>query len=156
MKVKIIAVGKIQRMYGDIQSEFEKRLSRYARCEIIEVGDEQAPENLSELQRKAVQLTEWEKIEKKLDAKDFLIVLDGTGKMLSSTELADEMEVWQTKGNMVFALGGSLGFHENALKRANYVLSLSKMTFTHSMARTVLLEQIYRGFKIIAKEPYHK
>ena len=156
MNVKIIAVGKIQKMYAEIEGEFKKRMSRYAKLEIIEVNDEQAPEKLSPLQKQAVQLAEWEKINKKLNDDDFLVVLDGTGKALSSEELAQNIENWQTNKNLVFALGGSLGFHENALKRANYVLSLSKMTFTHSMARVILLEQIYRGYKIINKEPYHK
>ena len=156
MTVKIIAVGKIQKMYQPIQDEFEKRMSRYAKISIIEVNDEQAPERLSDAQKTAVQLAEWEKIEKKLSDDDFLVVLDGTGKSLSSVELADSIGMWQQNKNLVFALGGSLGFHENALKRANYVLSLSKMTFTHSMARVILLEQIYRGYKILNKEPYHK
>lgn len=156
MNVKIIAVGKIQKMYAEIEGEFKKRMSRYAKLEIIEVNDEQAPEKLSPLQKQAVQLAEWEKINKKLNDDDFLVVLDGTGKALSSEELAQNIENWQTNKNLVFALGGSLGFHENALKRANYVLSLSKMTFTHSMARVILLEQIYRCYKIINKEPYHK
>ncbi len=156
MNVKIIAVGKIQKMYAEIEGEFKKRMSRYAKLEIIEVNDEQAPEKLSPLQKQTVQLAEWEKINKKLNDDDFLVVLDGTGKALSSEELAQNIENWQTNKNLVFALGGSLGFHENALKRANYVLSLSKMTFTHSMARVILLEQIYRGYKIINKEPYHK
>lgn len=156
MTVKIIAVGKIQKMYGEIEKEFEKRMSRYAKFQIIEVNDEQAPEKLSEAQKQAVQLTEWEKINKKLNDDDFLVVLDGTGKSLSSEELAKNIESWQENKNIVFAIGGSLGFHKNALKRANYVLSLSKMTFTHSMARVILLEQIYRGYKIINKEPYHK
>ncbi len=156
MTVKIIAVGKIQKMYAEIEKEFEKRMSRYAKLQIIEVNDEQAPEKLSKAQKQSVQLTEWEKINKKLNDDDFLIVLDGTGKALTSEELAKNIELWQENKNIVFALGGSLGFHENALKRANYVLSLSKMTFTHSMARVILLEQIYRGYKIINKEPYHK
>ncbi|MBR2860932.1 MAG: 23S rRNA (pseudouridine(1915)-N(3))-methyltransferase RlmH [Clostridia bacterium] len=156
MTVKIIAVGKIQKMYQEIQSEFVKRLSRYCKCEVIEVSDEQAPEKLSDAQRVAVQLAEWEKIKKKLADSDFLVALDSTGKSLSSVELSSQLEAWQNEKNLVFALGGSLGFHPDALKRANYTLSLSKMTFTHSMARVILLEQIYRGFKINANEPYHK
>lgn len=156
MNVKIIAVGKIQKMYLEIQNEFEKRLSRYCKLSIIEVGDEQAPEKLSEAQKTDVQLTEWEKIKKKLNDTDFFIALDGSGKKLSSVALADNLGQWQEKGNIVFALGGSLGFHPDALKRADYVLSLSDMTFTHSMARIILLEQIYRGYRILNNEPYHK
>ena len=156
MGIKVIAVGKIQKMYLEIQKEFEKRMGRYARLEIIEVNDEQAPERLSDAQKSGVQLAEWEKINKKLNENDLLVVLDGTGKKLSSEQLAEKITLWQTNKNIVFALGGSLGFHENALKRADFVLSLSDMTFTHSMARVILLEQIYRCFKIINGEPYHK
>jgi len=156
MTVKIIAVGKLQKMYAQIQDEFQKRMQHYSKLSIIEVNDEQAPEKLTDAQKKAVQLTEWKKIEKKLNENDFLIVLDSTGAQLTSENLARNIEKWQENKNIVFALGGSLGFHENALKRANYVLSLSDMTFTHSMARIILLEQIYRGYKILNKEPYHK
>ena len=154
--IKVIAVGKIQKMYAPIQDEFVKRMQRYARLEVIEVNDEQAPERLSEAQKLAVQLCEWEKIEKKLNDTDFFIALDSSGKKLTSEGLAASLEKWQSEKNIVFALGGSLGFHPDALKRANYTLSLSDMTFTHSMARAILLEQIYRGYKIINKEPYHK
>ncbi len=155
MNVRIIAVGKLQRIYADIQDEFEKRLSRYCKFSIIEVPDEQAPEKLSEAQKSDIKLTEWEKIKKRLNDNDFLVILDGTGKQLTSVALAQKMDSWQGK-NLVFALGGSLGFHENALKRADFVLSLSDMTFTHSMARVILAEQIYRSFKILSGEPYHK
>ncbi len=156
MAVKIIAVGKIQKMYLEIQKEFEKRMQRYAKLQIIEVNDEQAPERLTDAQKKAVQLAEWEKIQKKLNDTDFIVALDSLGKHISSEGLAKNIENWQENKNVVFILGGSLGFHENALKRADYILSLSDMTFTHSMARVILLEQIYRGYKIINKEPYHK
>ena len=154
MTVKIIAVGKLQKMYLEIQKEFEKRMSRYCKLQIIEVNDEPAPEKLSEAQKQAVQLAEWEKINKKLSENDFFIALDGTGKALSSEGLAKEIK--GINKNIVFALGGSLGFHENALKRADTVLSLSNMTFTHSMARVILLEQVYRSFKIMRHEAYHK
>lgn len=156
MTLKIIAVGKLQKMYHEIQKEFEKRMQRYAKLHIIEVNDEQAPERLTDAQKKAVQFAEWKKIEKKLDSNDFVIALDSTGKHISSQALALNIEAWQENKNIVFILGGSLGFHEDALKRADYILSLSDMTFTHSMARVILLEQIYRGYKIINKEPYHK
>ncbi len=156
MALKIIAVGKLQKMYLEIQNEFKKRLQRYVKFSLIEVNDEQAPEKLTDAQKKAVQLAEWEKIQKKLNDNDFVVALDSTGVKLTSEKLALNIEKWQENKNIVFILGGSLGFHENALKRANYVLSLSDMTFTHSMARVILLEQIYRGYKIINKEPYHK
>lgn len=156
MSIKIIAVGKIQKMYLEIQREFEKRLSRYCKLEIIEVQDEQAPEKLSEAQKRGVQTTEWDKILKKIDGNDFVVALDSTGKKLTSVEFSAKLEQWQENKNTVFILGGSLGFPPEALERADYVLSLSEMTYTHSMARIVLIEQIYRGYKIINKEPYHK
>ena len=151
MSVKIIAVGKIQKMYSEIQTEFEKRLSRYCKFEVIEVQDEQAPEKLSEAQKRGVQLAEWEKILKKISDNDFIVALDSTGKKLSSVAFAEKIEQWQMNKNTVFILGGSLGFPPEALKRANYVLSLSDMTYTHSMESCVLIEQIYRGYKIINK-----
>ncbi len=156
MNVKIIAVGKIQKMYAPVQEEFLKRLSRYCNCTVTEVSDEQAPEKLSPAQKTAVQLCEWEKIKKKLNDNDFFIALDSSGKSFSSEGLAQKLLSWQENKTVVFALGGSLGFHPDALKRADFLLSLSDMTFTHSMARVILLEQIYRGFKINNKEPYHK
>ena len=98
-----------------------------------------------------------EKIAYEEERKEALIELEKKAESDETIEnLARNIEKWQENKNIVFALGGSLGFHENALKRANYVLSLSDMTFTHSMARIILLEQIYRGYKILNKEPYHK
>lgn len=154
--IKIIAVGKLQRMYQPIQAEFFKRLTRYVKLEEIEVADEQAPEKLSPAQRSGVMLAEWEKMQKKLAPGDFVVALDGTGKKCSSIELASLLEKWQENKTTVFLLGGSLGLHREALARADYTLSFSDMTFTHSMARMILLEQLYRGFKINSGEPYHK
>lgn len=156
MEIRIIAVGKLQKMYLEAENEFLKRLTRYAKCTLIEVADSQAPEKLSPAQKAAVQKEEWERIEKKLSANDFFIALDSSGKQLSSENFAAKLKEWQGVKNPVFALGGSLGFCEEALKRADMRLSLSEMTFTHSMARVILLEQIYRGFKIMNGEPYHK
>ncbi len=154
--IKIIAVGKLQKMYLPVQEEFLKRLSRYAKTELIEVADEQAPEKLSDAQKHEVMYAEWERISKKLCENDFVIALDSTGETMTSMQLASSIEKWQENKNIVFIIGGSLGFAPEALKRANAVLSLSKLTFTHSMARQILLEAIYRSYKIIKNEPYHK
>lgn len=156
MEVKIIAVGKLQKMYLDAENEFLKRLTRYAKCSVIEVNDSEAPEKLSPAQKEAVQAEEWHRIEKKIAPNDFFIALDFSGKQFTSEEFAEQLRQWHGIKNPVFALGGSLGFHKDALKRADMRISLSKMTFTHSMARVILLEQIYRGFRIINGEPYHK
>ncbi len=154
--IKVIAVGKLQRMYQLIQEEFVKRLSRYARAEILEVADEPAPEKLSAAQKDGVMLAEWEKIRKKIGTGDFVVVLDASGKKCSSEELAVSLGKWQENRCITFVLGGSLGLYHEALNSADEVLSLSDMTFTHSMARTILLEQLYRGFKINTSDPYHK
>lgn len=155
MAIKILAVGKIQPMYRGIQEEFQKRLLRYCKFEIFEVPDEQAPEKLSEAQREAVMLAEWEKLNKKIKDTDFVVALDSHGKKFSSVEFSKF--IGEIEGRTaVFILGGSLGLHPLALKRANALVSLSDRTFTHSMARTIIIEQIYRSFKIIKNEPYHK
>ena len=143
MNIQIIAVGKLQKMYRPIQEEFYKRLTRYAKIKEIEVPDEQAPEKLSAAQKKLVP-----------DA--FLVALDASGQKCSSPELAALLKKWQERKNIAFILGGSLGLSKEALARADHVLSFSDMTFTHSMARVILLEQLYRAFKINSGEPYHK
>ena len=156
MNIQIIAVGKLQKMYRPIQEEFYKRLTRYAKIKEIEVPDEQAPEKLSAAQRADVMLAEWEKTQKKLVPDAFLVALDASGQKCSSPKLAALLKKWQERKNIAFILGGSLGLSKEALARADHVLSFSDMTFTHSMARVILLEQLYRAFKINSGEPYHK
>ena len=155
VSIKILAVGKIQTMYKPIIEEFEKRLSRYCKLEIIEVADEQAPEKLSEAQKTQVMLAEWERLNKKIKETDFVVALDSRGKKYSSEGFAEFIDKNSEK-QIVFILGGSLGLCDEALARANAKCSLSDMTFTHSMARVILAEQIYRAFRIIKNEPYHK
>lgn len=155
VSIKILAVGKIQSMYKPMIDEFEKRLSRYAKLELVEVADEQAPEKLSEAQKRQVMLAEWERLDKKIKETDFVVALDSRGKKYSSEGFAEFIDKNSEK-QIVFILGGSLGFCEEALMRANAKCSLSDMTFTHSMARVILAEQIYRAFRIIKNEPYHK
>lgn len=142
-------------MYKEIQDEFYKRLGRYCKIEITEVADSQAPEKLSEAQKQEVMRAEWERLNKKIKDTDFVVALDSRGKKYSSVDfskfMCDNMEK-----SVVFILGGSLGLCDDAIKRADSLVSLSDMTFTHSMARVILAEQVYRGFRIINNEPYHK
>jgi len=158
MNIKLVTVGKLQPIFLQAQEEFRKRLSRFCKLEIIEVPDRQAPEHLSEADKVSVMLNESELLLKKIENNEFIIALDSTGIALSSIELSEKLQSLQNAGNsnITFIIGGSLGLHPMVLKRASYILSLSRMTFTHSLARIVLIEQLYRSFKINSNQPYHK
>lgn len=159
MNIKIIAVGKIKEKYLQLGlEEYLKRLSAYARVEIIEVSDEKAPENLSAAEEKIITAKEAEKIKRHIKEGTFLIPLAIEGKEIGSEELSRFMEdlAVQGKSDLTFVIGGSLGLNEEILKRGNQLLSFSKLTFPHQMMRLILLEQIYRSFKISKGEPYHK
>ena len=135
-----------------------KRLSRYCKPEIIQVADEKTPENAALAVEKQVKDTEGERILRHVAEDAFVVALEIRGEMLSSEELADFIERKQVSGtsHIQFVIGGSLGLSEAVLRRADYRLSFSRMTFPHQLMRVVLLEQIYRSFRIIAGEPYHK
>ncbi|NLV88902.1 MAG: 23S rRNA (pseudouridine(1915)-N(3))-methyltransferase RlmH [Tissierellia bacterium] len=159
MNISIIAVGKIKEKY--IQEgikEFRKRLSRYCSLDIIEVDDERAPENLSQKEMEMVKAKEGDKILAKIPQNSFIISLEIKGKQISSEELSKKMEDLMIDGinHITFIIGGSLGLSDEVINRSNYKLSFSKMTFPHQLMRLILLEQIYRGFKIMKNEPYHK
>ncbi len=159
MNISIIAVGKIKEKY--IQEgirEFSKRLSRYCSLNIIEVDDERAPENLSQKEMEIVKSKEGDKILAKIPQNSFIISLEIKGKQISSEELSKKMEDLMIDGinHITFIIGGSLGLSDEVINRSNYKLSFSKMTFPHQLMRLILLEQIYRGFKIMKNEPYHK
>ncbi|NLK42965.1 MAG: 23S rRNA (pseudouridine(1915)-N(3))-methyltransferase RlmH [Tissierellia bacterium] len=159
MNISIIAVGKIKEKY--IQEgikEFSKRLSRYCSLEIIEVDDEKAPENLSKKEMDIVKSKEGDKILAKIPQNSFIISLEIKGKELSSEELSKKMEDLMIDGinHISFIIGGSLGLSDEVISRSNFKLSFSKMTFPHQLMRLILLEQIYRGFRIMKNEPYHK
>ena len=156
MKTRVIAVGRLQSMYEPAQNEFLKRLGRYGGTLLTETPDEPVPQTLSEAQKQAAINREWEKQKKLIGAHDVVILLDASGEKLTSEKLAERLDGWQQRGTVVFCLGGSLGFPAAALKEAYAVISLSDMTFTHSLARVILLEQLYRAFKILNHEPYHK
>ena len=159
MKITLITVGKIKEKYfTDAIAEYVKRLSRYCKLEIIEVADEKTPDGASEALENQIKEKEGERILSKVPDSAYVIALAIEGKQLSSEELADKMEKWNVGGisHLVFIIGGSLGMTPKVLNRADYKLSFSKMTFPHQLMRVVLLEQIYRSFRIRNNEPYHK
>ena len=159
MKITLITVGKIKEKYfTDAIAEYMKRLSRYCKPEIVQVADEKTPENAALAVEKQVKDTEGERILRHVAEDAFVVALEIRGEMLSSEELADFIERKQVSGtsHIQFVIGGSLGLSEAVLRRADYRLSFSRMTFPHQLMRVVLLEQIYRSFRIIAGEPYQK
>lgn len=159
MKISIICVGKIkEKFYRDAIDEYAKRLSKYCKFEIIEVADEKTPDKASAVEEEQIKEKEAARILAKIKSDAYVCTLEIAGKQLSSTELATWMEKTTVGGNshIAFVIGGSLGLHSSVLQRSDYALSFSKMTFPHQLMRVVLSEQIYRAFRIINNEPYHK
>lgn len=159
MQITIISVGKLKEKYlVEGISEYLKRLSSYARMEIIEIADEKAPENLSFAEEQQVKKKEGERILAKISSDTYVIALAIEGKQRTSEDLATMMNSLGTygKSRITFVIGGSLGLSEDVMKRANDKLSFSKMTFPHQLMKLILVEQIYRSFRIIKGEPYHK
>lgn len=159
MKITIVAVGKVkEKFYRDAIAEFEKRLSKYCKLEIVEVADEKTPDNASASQELQIKAKEGDRILSSIKDDMHVIALAIEGKPLSSTELADKIDKLGISGrsSIAFVIGGSLGLDERVLKRADFKLSFSPMTFPHQLMRVILLEQIYRAYRIIAGEPYHK
>ncbi|MFC3041085.1 23S rRNA (pseudouridine(1915)-N(3))-methyltransferase RlmH [Virgibacillus xinjiangensis] len=159
MKISIIAVGKLKEKYlkQGIQ-EYVKRLQAYANMEIVEVADEKAPETMSEAEMLEVKRKEGERILKAVHPDAYVVTLEIEGKMYTSEQLAAKMDELATygKSKLTFIIGGSLGISKDVQQRSDLALSFSKMTFPHQLMRLVLLEQIYRGFRINRGEPYHK
>ena len=159
MNISIIVVGKLKEKYLKAGiDEYLKRLSSYAKIEIVEIPDEKAPEELSAAEMEQVKQKEGEKLLAKLSQDTYVIALAIDGKMKSSEELADSLDKLATygKSKIAFVIGGSLGLSDEVLKRADEKLSFSKMTFPHQLMRLILLEQVYRAFRINRNEPYHK
>ncbi|SIT87114.1 23S rRNA (pseudouridine(1915)-N(3))-methyltransferase RlmH [Edaphobacillus lindanitolerans] len=159
MSITIITVGKLKEKYlkSGIE-EYEKRLRSYSKIELIEVADEKAPEQLSEAEMEMVKKKEADRILSKLPPDAHVIALAINGKQKSSEELADTLNRLMTygKSKIAFVIGGSLGLHEDVLRRSDEQLSFSRMTFPHQLMKLILIEQIYRAFKIMKNEPYHK
>lgn len=159
MNIKVLCVGRLkEKFYMEACAEFKKRISRYANIEIAEVADEKAPEQLSPALMEQVKNAEGQRLMDRLLPGEYLIAMDIRGKELTSPELSVLMEeVMQSgKSRVAFAIGGSLGLSDAVLQRAGKRVSFGKPTFSHQIFRIMLLEQIYRAFKIMRGEPYHK
>ena len=159
MKITLITVGMIKEKYlKDAIAEYSKRLSRYCKLEIVEVADEKTPDNASATVEDAIRDKEGERILKYIKEDAYVITLEIAGKMLTSEEMAEKIEKLGVQGtsHIIFIIGGSIGLGREILKRSDYALSFSKMTFPHQLMRVILLEQIYRSYRIINHEPYHK
>lgn len=159
MKITILTVGKVkEKFYRQAIEEFEKRLSRYCKLEIIEVQDEKTPDRASEVEEMQIKEKEGQRLLKYIKEDAWVCALAIEGKMLDSVELSQKMEQIGVGGtsHMIFVIGGSLGLAEEVLKRADFKLSFSRMTFPHQLMRVILLEQIYRAYRIMQGEPYHK
>lgn len=159
MKVTILCVGKVkEKFYRDGIAEFVKRLSRYCKLEIIEVADEKTAEEASETEIRIVKEKEGERLLKNIKDDAYVVCLCIDGKQLNSEELSEKIEKLGIQGtsHIYFVIGGSLGLADEVIKRANFKLSFSPMTFPHQLMRLILLEQIYRAYRIMNHEPYHK
>ena len=159
MNITIISVGKLKEKYLKMGiEEYVKRLGGYAKMELIEVPDEKAPEQLSEADMEIVKKKEGERILAKINDGTYVIALALDGKMKTSEEMAAGIDSLMTygKSKVAFVIGGSLGLHKDVLNRADEKLCFGKMTLPHQLMKLVLVEQIYRSFRIIKGEPYHK
>ena len=159
MKVRIVCVGKLKEKYlKEAIDEYKKRLGRYCSFDIIEVEDEMAPDKLSPALEERVKKTETDRILKQVRAGSFLVIMEVKGKRMSSEDFAKELRTLAVDGisDVTFVIGGSLGLHRDVMERADLKFSMSDLTFTHQLARLILIEQVYRAFKIIKGEPYAK
>lgn len=159
MKITLITVGKIKEKYlEEAIGEYTKRLNRYCKLEIIQVTDEKTPDRAGPSLEEQIKDREGRRILSHMKDGMYVITLEIQGKMLTSEELAEKMDSLGVRGisHVAFIIGGSLGLSKEVLKRADFRLSFSKMTFPHQLMRVILLEQIYRSYRIIAGEPYHK
>lgn len=159
MHITIIAIGKLKEKYlREGINEYLKRLQSYAKVEIIELADEKEPYNASTAEEKQIKIKEGERIKAKIKPDSYLIALAIEGKQFTSPALAQKIDSLSSAGNshLTFVIGGSLGLSDEILKSADLLLSFSELTFPHQLMRLILLEQIYRSFRIIKGEPYHK
>ncbi len=159
MRITILAVGKIkEKFFREALEEYGKRLSRYCRLEIIEVLDEKTPDHAGEALKAQILQKEAERILGKISGDAYVITLEILGKELDSVSFSGMLQQLGVTGKsqIVFVIGGSLGLHESVSRRADRKISFSQMTFPHQLMRVILCEQIYRGFRIMNGEPYHK
>ena len=159
MKITIITVGKIKEKYlRDAIAEYCKRLNKYCKLDILEVADEKTPDHASAIVEEQIRNKEGERILKLLKDDAYVITLEIGGKMLDSVEFSQKLEQLgiQGKSHIIFVIGGSIGLGNEILKRSDFAISFSKMTFPHQLMRVILLEQIYRSYRIMNHEPYHK
>lgn len=159
MRITVVAVGKIKEKYlKDGIAEYCKRLSKYCKLEIIEVADERTPDHASGTVGDMIRAKEAERILKLIREDVYVVTLEIGGKQLSSEELAGTIDELGIRGisHIMFVIGGSIGLGEAVLQRSDFALSFSKMTFPHQLMRMILLEQVYRSYRIIYGEPYHK
>lgn len=159
MNIKIITVGKLKEKYL-VQgiNEYVKRLGVYAKMQLVEVPDEKAPENLSEAEMLQVKDKEGQRILAKIKDQEYVFALAIEGKNPSSEAFAKQINQLgvQGKSQLVFVIGGSLGLSDEVIKRSNTQISFGKMTYPHQLMKLILVEQIYRAFRINKGEPYHK
>ena len=159
MKITILCVGKVKEKYftGAIE-EYAKRLSRYCKLDIVEVADEKTPDGASTALEEQIKQKEGERLLKYIPEDAYVCVLAIEGKQLTSEQLSEKIGELGVRGisHIVFIIGGSLGLWDAVVKKADFLLSFSKMTFPHQLMRVILLEQIYRGYRILQGEPYHK
>ncbi|GIN21980.1 23S rRNA (pseudouridine(1915)-N(3))-methyltransferase RlmH [Siminovitchia fordii] len=159
MNITIISVGKIKEKHMKQGiDEYLKRLSAYTKINILELPDEKAPENLSHTQMQQIKKKEGDRILDKIHPDAYVIALAIEGKQASSEQFAERLGGLSASGknSVVFVIGGSLGLSDEVMKRADEALSFSKMTFPHQLMRLILVEQVYRAFRILRGEPYHK
>lgn len=159
MEIRILSVGKIKEKYlNDGIAEYAKRMSRYCKLTFCQVPDEKTPDKASEALNLQIKEIEGERLMKHIREQDYVIALAIDGKMLDSVELSKKIETLGITGksSVAFVIGGSLGLSDTVLRRADYKLSFSKMTFPHQLMQMILMEQIYRAYRIMNHEPYHK
>ena len=159
MKITILCVGKIkEKFFADAIAEYAKRLSKYCSFEIIEVADEKTPDKASPLMEEQIKEKEAMRLLSKMKDDSFVCTLEINGKKMNSVDFAkwiDNLGIHGTS-SITFVIGGSLGLHKSVLEKSNMGLSFSEMTFPHQLMRVILCEQIYRAYRIIQGEPYHK
>lgn len=159
MKIDIVAVGKVkEKFYRDAIDEFAKRLGKYCKLQIIEVADEKTPDGAGEAVEEQIKAKEAERILKQIKEDAFVFTLEIAGKKYDSVGFSEKIQQLgiQGKSHIQFVIGGSLGLHKSVSNRSDAKISFSDMTFPHQLMRVILLEQIYRGFRIVSGEPYHK